>query len=103
MSSQQVEDPLCNSSSRILLKYGKLQFRGDDCNHGNLTPLRSPISSAANLLLTASTLGCDSSQRIYFHIWIADSGFCMKEFAYRNAKVFRETQTRKKIIPSTAA
>lgn len=96
--------PLCNQrslnveepSSRILLKYGKLQFRGDDCNHGNATPLRSPISSAANLLLTAWMLGWDSSQRIIFHIWIADCGFCMQEFAYRNAKLFREKRTRKK-------
>lgn len=47
--------PLCNQgslsveepSSQILLKYRKLQFRGDNCNHGNLTPLRSPISLTA--------------------------------------------------------
>jgi len=78
-----VEEP----SSQIILKYRKLQFRGDDCNHGNLT---------SRLLLNASTLGYDSSQGINFHIWIADCGFCMQEFAYRNAKLFREKEKEKK-------
>ncbi len=56
--------PLCNQrslnveepSSRILLKYRKLQFSGDDCNHGNLTPLRSPISSTCCWQLVCSAV-----------------------------------------------
>lgn len=95
--SRNVEEP----SSRILLKYRKLQFRGDDCNHGNLTPLCSPISSACCWQLECLAVIPARGLTSTFGLLTVD--FAMQELAYRNAKLFGETRTRNKTIPFTAA
>lgn len=80
--SRKVEEP----SFCMLLKYRKLQFRwGDDCNHGNLTP---------HFLLTAWKLDCDSGWGLapYLDRWV---WILHREFAYRNAKLFREKEQEK--------